>query len=162
MSSDAWVLDDFTTLDLKTTGDTTVGVAGIQDVTMTPSVSIEQLYSGDSTTIEEQFQHEFSVNVEIGFSLWDPVLSRQWLGGSGGTESGSYTDTTQPQKFKIEGTFDSVGGDRTLGDTDPVTVEGITFEEMPIVDASRGEYIQWDLSGTGENIKNVDVTDNTV
>jgi len=161
MASDSWVLDDFTTLDLKTTGDTDTPIAGIQELTIIPSVSIERLYTGDSIKIEEQFQHEFQVQVEIGESLWDPLMARQWLGGSGGTEAGSMTDTTQPQKYKLEGTFDSVGGDRTLGDTDPVTVDGITFEEMPIKDASRGEYEQYDVSGVGETISNVDVTDNT-
>jgi len=162
MSSDAWVLDDFTTLNLQTDGGTDTPIAGIQELTIIPTVSMEQLYTGDSIKIEEQFQHEFEVNVEVGYSLWDPIVARQWLGGSGGTEAGSMTDTTQPQKYTLEGTFDSVGGDRTLGDTDPVSVSGITFPEMPIKDVSRGEYEQYDLSGTGEDISNVDVVDNTV
>jgi hypothetical protein len=34
-------------------------------------------------------------------------------------------------------------------------VTGITFEEMPIIAVSRGEFIQWDLSGVGEDLTNL-------
>jgi hypothetical protein len=150
MANEAYWLDDFATLDLETgeATPTSTPVAGIQNVTIIPSVSVEQLYTGDSIKIDAQKQHEFSVDVSIGYSKWDPVVAEQWLGGGGGTSANSLTDTSDPQKYQITGEFDSVNDNTTLS----VTVEGITFEEMPIIDASRGEYVQWDLEGVGEDM----------
>jgi len=151
MATEAYFLDDFSTLDLETgeATPTSTPVAGIQDVEIIPSVSIERLYTGDSIKIDSQKQHEFSVDVSIGFSKWDNVLAEQWLGGGGGTSGNSMTDTNDPQKFSLN-TFDqmSVGGGTTIN----VQVSGITFEEMPLFSASRGEYVQWDLEGMGEDI----------
>jgi hypothetical protein len=111
-------------------------------------VSLERLYTGDSIKIEAQKQHEFQVQVNIGYSKWDPVVAEQWLGGAGGTSANSMTDTSNPQKYSLTGEFESNGG----GTTFSIEVSGITFEEIPLVDASRGEYIQWDLEGVGEDI----------
>lgn len=148
---DSYWFDDavLTAFETDAATPTSIPVAGLQEVAITPSVSIEQLYTGDSIKIEEQKQHEFSVGVTIGFSKWDPAFAEQWLGGAGSTSTTTMTDTSDPQKFAIN-TFDpvSVGGGTTI----TIGVEGITFEEMPLFDGSRGEYIQWDLEGTGEDI----------
>lgn len=157
---DAWVIDDFTTLDMTTSDQTSTStpVAGIQGVTIVPSVTVEQLYTADSIKIEEQKQFEAAVNVEIEYSLWDETAAvvQQWLGGAGSSAT-SLTDSSDPQKFEISGTFDSVGGDRTMD----ATVTGITFEEMPIIDGDRGEFLSRNLSGTGEDITDLSMTDNT-
>lgn len=150
MGSEAYFVDDASlTFETDESTPTSIAVAGLQDVEIIPSVSIEQLYTGDSIKIEEQVQHEFSVDVNIGFSKWDPAFAEQWLGGSGGTTANSMTDTSDPQKFQVN-TFDpvSVGGGTTIN----IQVDGITFEEMPLFSGSRGEYVQWDVSGTGEDI----------
>jgi hypothetical protein len=150
MSSEAYWFDDATlTLETDESTPTSIPIAGLQEVEIIPSVSIEQLYTGDSIKISEQKQHEFSVDVSIGFSKWDVVFAEQWLGGGGGTSANSLTDTSDPQKYSLN-TFDpvSVGGGTTIN----IEVSGITFEEMPLFGASRGEYVQWDLSGTGEDI----------
>jgi hypothetical protein len=150
LSTNAYFFDDASlTFETDESSPTTVALAGLQEVEIIPSVSIEQLYTGDSIKIDSQKQHEFSVDVTIGFSKWDQALGEQWLGGSGGTTATSMTDTTDPQKFNVN-TYDpvSVGGGNTIN----IKVEGITFEEMPLAAASRGEYEQWDLNGTGEDI----------
>lgn len=151
MAAESYWFDDavLTAFETDAGTPTSVPVAGLQEVSIIPSVSIEQLYTGDSIKIEEQKQHEFSVDVTIGFSKWDPAFAEQWLGGDGSTSTTTMTDTSDPQKFAIN-TFDpvSVGGGTTI----TIGVEGITFEEMPLFDGSRGEYIQWDLEGTGEDI----------
>jgi hypothetical protein len=157
-STDAYRIDDYTTLELATDGGvTTTPIAGIMGVTIIPSVSIDRLYTADSGKIEEQSQYEYAVDVGIEYALWDAEASvvQQWLGGDGASSS-SWSDESQPQKFQISGTFDSVGGDRTL-DT---TVTGITFEEMPIIDGEMNEYLSRDLSGTGEDITDLSMTDN--
>jgi hypothetical protein len=150
VASEAYWFDDATlTLETAESTPTDIPIAGLQEVEIIPSFSIEQLYTGDTVKIEEQKQHEFTVDVTIGFSKWDPTFAEQWLGGGGGASAQSLTDTSDPQKFSIN-TFDpvSVGGGTTIN----IQVDGITFEEMPLFSASRGEYVQWDLSGTGEDI----------
>jgi len=156
---DAYYFDSFTTLELSTEGGgTTTPVAGIQGVSIIPSVSIEQLYTGDTAKIEAQQQHEYSVDVSIEYAKWAETADvvQQWLGGDGSSAE-SWTDTNDPQKFQINAVWDSVGGDRTLD----ATVTGITFEEMPIIDGSMGEYLSRDLSGTGEDVTDLTMVDNT-
>ena len=143
---DAYFADE-ATLSIETASGTSVDIAGLQDLTVVPSVSVEQLYTGDSIKIEEQKQHEFEVQVDIGFSLWDLSLAEEWLGGEGSTAT-SMTDTNDPQKYLVSGEFTSADGSLTY----QWEVSGVTFEEMPILDFSRGEFIQWDLSGTGEDL----------
>jgi hypothetical protein len=147
--TDAFFSDD-ATLTLETSGATSVPIAGIQDIEVVPSVSIERLYTGDSIKIDSQQQHEFEVAVDIGFSKWDLSLAAEWLGGPASTAT-SMTDTTDPQKYKITSTFTEVNN----GATYDLEVTGITFEEMPIIAVSRGEFIQWDLSGVGEDLTNL-------
>lgn len=152
MATEAYVLDDYSTLSLQTTGAVSTPIAGIQGVTITPNVSIERLYTADSIKIEEQQQFEFQCDVSIEYALWDSdaTLLKQWLGGEG-SSSTSITDTTDPEKFQVDGTFASVNTNRTLS----ATVTGITFEEMPVIDTEMGEFVSRDISGVGENIKNV-------
>jgi len=152
--ADAFFSDD-ATLTLKTSSGTDVPIAGIQDIEVVPSVSIERLYTGDSIKIDSQQQHEFEVAVDIGFSKWDLDLAKEWLGGDG-TSVTTLTDTTDPQKYKITSEFTEVND----GSTYKLEVTGITFEEMPIIAVSRGEFIQWDLSGIGEDVNTLDNTDN--
>jgi hypothetical protein len=150
MSAEAYWVDDATlTFETDAATATAIPIAGLQGVEIIPSVSIEQLYTGDSIKIDAQKQHEFSVDVNITFSKWDPTFAEQWLGGGGDTSANSMTDTSDPQKFAIN-TYDpvSVGGGTTIN----IQVDGITFEEMPLFAGSRGEYVEWDLSGTGEDI----------
>jgi len=150
MSAEAY-WSDTATLTLETDGATSIPTAGLQGVTVIPSVSIEQLYTGDSIKIEEQQQHEFEVQVEIDISKWDLTMYEQWVGGGGGTTGTSMTDTSDPQKYTVSGTFESVGG--TNAYTWEVT--GVTFEEMPIVDFGRGEFIEHNLSGIGEDLTDI-------
>lgn len=147
-------LDDWTTLDLtEDDGDTDTPVAGIQDVTVVGNFSIDRHYTSDSVKIQAQKRHEFQVNVQIGYSNWDVSVAKEWLGGAG-SDNTDVQDTSDPQKYSISGTFESTDHANQLD----FTVTGITFEEMPIIDASRGEFVQWDLDGTGEDITGVDVT----
>jgi hypothetical protein len=144
--TEAYFLDQ-ATLDMETEQADNIPIAGIQDITLVPSVSIERLYTGDSIKIDSQKQHEFEVQVDIGFSKWDLSLAEEWLGGDGATGT-AMADTNDPQKYTVSGDFTSVGG----GTTYQWEVTGVTFEEMPIIDASRGEFVQWDLSGIGEDL----------
>jgi hypothetical protein len=155
MAEEAYVLDDYATLNVEESdGNTSVPIAGVQGVTIVPNVSIERLYTADSIKIEEQQQFEFQVDVSIEYALWDDsaTLVKQWLDGSGGSTGTSISDTTNPQKFKVIGAFNSVNGNTQL----TADVTGITFEEMPVIDTEQGEFVSRDVSGVGEGIENVD------
>lgn len=156
---DAYTIDDYTTLELAVDGGSpTTPVAGIRGVTIVPSVEIDRLMTADSGKAEAKHQYDYSVDVGIEYALWDENASvvQQWLGGDGGTAT-SWTDTGNPQEFQLSGTFDSVGGDRTLD----VVVSGVTFSEMPILDGEQNEFLSRDLSGTGDDITDLSMTDNT-
>ena len=142
----AYWLDD-ATLDLETDDGTAVPVAGIQDVEVVAAVDIVTLFTADSIKPEAKKQQEFEPSVNIGFSKFDPAIVEEWLGGAGASAA-SMADTSNPQMFTIDGTFEAVGGDESF----EATVTGITFPEMPIIQASRGEFVQWDLSGDAMDI----------
>lgn len=148
---EAYWLDD-ATLDLETDSGEVVPMAGIQDVEIVAAVDIVTLFTADSIKPEAKKQQEFEPDVNIGFSKFDVELAQEWLGGDGPSAT-AMADTSDPQMFTIDGTFESVGGDTTF----EATVTGITFEEMPLIQASRGEFVQWDLSGQAMDITNFDV-----
>lgn len=146
--SSIYQLNDFDTLDLvEDSGSTSTPVAGIQNCVITPTASEETLFTGDSVKIADRFHHEHQVNVEIGYSFFDGAIVEHWLGGAG-SSGGSWTDTSDPQTFELTADFRSRDGSNAL----TVTVESITFPEMVIADLSRGEYAQWDITGTGDDI----------
>lgn len=148
-------LQDYSTLDLtEEDSSTATAVAGVQNVSIEPNVSIEHLYTADSLKVADRLQHEFQVNVEIGYAFFDGDVVSYWLDGSGGSTATSMTDTSDPQTYQLAGNFVSADGNNQID----VTVTGITFESMPMLDAANGEFAQWDLEGTGEDISNFDVT----
>ena len=157
MSKDQiYILDDYATLDLvEEDSDSATPVAGIQDVTIEASQSIETLYTADSAKVSDKFGHEHVVNVEIGYSFFDGEVVAQYLGGDGGTTATSWEDSSDLQHYELTGTFEARDGSQQI----EVTITGITFESMPIMDAARGEYAQWDLSGEGIDITNFEVVE---
>lgn len=154
MSRDTiWQLNDFATLDVvEEDTEESTPVAGLQDVSIVPQEQIEILYTADSTKIADRFSHEKQVAVDIGFSFWDGEIAEEWLGGAG-QSAGTWEDTSDPQLFELTGDFRSRDGSQAM----TFTIPGITFEEMPLLDASRGEYAQWDLTGIGEDVEEFDV-----
>jgi len=152
-----YTLDDYSTLDLKLSGGDTIPIAGIQEVSVVPSVSIERLMTADSIKTASKLQHEFMVDVSIGYSLWDPDVVRQWLDDStaadGTDDPVTMADDSSPTEYEIDVSFVS----KADNDTVNATVEGITFEEMPIFDAGKGEFAQWDLDGTGDDLTGFEV-----
>jgi len=147
---EAYWLDQISdgTFSVTTTSGGTNYVAGVQSVAISGETTVERLFTVDSITVEAQKQHETTVDIEVGASLWDSTFVKQWLGGGGGTTNTSIEDTSDLQKFKLEVVTDSVAG----GTTVTITVDNITFESMPVLDASRGEYVEWNPSGTGTTL----------
>ena len=153
MATEAYHLQDFTTLSLDTDDTATaVPVAGIRGVTVTFNVSIDELFTADSTTVDSLKQRELKADVEIEYAKFDPVLVKEWLGGAG-TSASAWGDNSDPQEFKFKLVIPSEG-------TDELTLEvsRLVFEEMPAFDASNDDFAEWGLSGTAYAIDNVAVT----
>lgn len=153
--ANAYFSDDIGTLTLETDDSTPTGtpVAGIQNVEISADVSIESLYTGDSIKTESKKQHEAQVSVSIGYSKFDATVVNEWLDGDTQAGATAFADTTDPEKYQLTGTFTAVGG----GTTATIEIGGITFESMPLISASRGEFVQWDLEGVGEDVTNFTV-----
>jgi len=150
-----YALQDFTTLDLETDEMTpqTTPVAGIQNVEIMLSFSHEDLFTADTIKREDVLQHSATVPVDIGFTFWDGEFAKQVLGGSGGTSGTSLADDSSPQRFQISGTFAS----RNAANEVDLTVEGITFEEIPLFMGEQGGFTSWDISGVGDDVTTYDV-----
>ena len=144
---------DYQTLTVENEAGTETVVAGLEGLTITPTTTTDQHYTADSAKINDQVSYEHAVNVEIDTAYWDGDFAKEWLGGSGASAT-SWADTSDPELFQIATyTHDSRDGSMQL----TAEVENITFEEIPLVEWSQGEYLSWNLSGTGEDIPNFDV-----
>ena len=153
MSAEAYHLQDYTSLSLDTDDtDTNTSVAGIRGVTVTPNVSIDELFTADSTEVDSLKQRELKVDVEIEYAKFDPTVVEEWMGGAG-TSATSWGDNSDPQEFKFTFEIDSEG-------TDVLSLEvgRIVFEEIPVFDGSNDDYAEWGLSGTGYALRQVEET----
>lgn len=146
---------DYSTLDLtETDGSTSLAIAAITEVSITPSVSIEHLFTADSIKAVDRMQHSFQGDITIGHARFDGDIAKQWLDGSGGNTATSLTDTSDPQTFEVQGTFVSADGANQID----ATATDITFESMPLFDGSMDGWYQRNLEGTFEDLTNFDVT----
>jgi hypothetical protein len=140
-------------LTVENSSGTAVNIAGIQDATITPAYEHEELYTLDSTLRETVKRYEHNVNVEITYAKFDPTAVQEWLGGEGSTATASQ-DTNDPALFNIEDVATSADGEyeRT------VVADKVVFPEFPIKSASYGEYEEWDLTGSGREISQIEDT----
>jgi hypothetical protein len=148
-----YTLDDYGTLTIETSGGTATPIGGVTEVEAMANVSIEELHTADSIKVADKLQHEFNVDVSIGFMFWDGTFAEQWLGGDGSTGT-SMADTTTPQKYTLNGTFQSRDSSQEID----MAIEGITFESIPLMTGSNGEYTSWDLDGSGEDVTTYSVS----
>jgi len=130
-----------------------VPIAGIQDAVITPAYEHEELYTLDSVLRETVKRYEHNVNVEITYAKFDPAAAQEWLGGEGSTATASQ-DTNDPALFNIEDVATSADGEyeRT------VVADKVAIPEFPILSKSYGEYEEWDLTGSGREISQIEDT----
>jgi len=152
--SNVYALRRYTTLDMTTDGGTETPVAGIHNVEVVASVDITKFDTADSIFTEDKMQSGFNVDVSIEYGLFDGDIVKEWLAGDGGTSATSMTDTSRPQQFSLTGTFEDRGGSNQI----ELTVEEITFEDMPLFSGGEDEYAAWNLEGDGAKLTNFDVT----
>jgi len=153
--TDNYWLNDFNTLTLQTVSGTTDTVAGIRGVTLEAEFStFEHLYTADSTKRVNTKQAQANVPISIEFAFFDGTFVEEWLGGDGGTST-SLSDTSDPELFELTGNFRNDDGTKQID----VTVTDITFENIPLFDASMDEFVVWGLDGEGADISNFEVTE---
>jgi len=126
----------------------TINIAGLRGITITPAWETTELYTADSTFRETVKQYEHNVNVEIDYAFFDVAAAQQWLGGQGTTSSTASTDTSDPMLFTVKRADPSADGSVTKN----VEVEKVVFPEFPLVDGSQDEFEEYGLSGSGRSV----------
>jgi len=133
--------------------DSEILFAGVRDVTITPAYEHTELYTIDSTFRDAVKRYEHNVNVEITYAKFSVEFAQEWLGGEGATATASQDDA-DPMKFNLENiTPSSDGGfERTTQVTD------VVFPELPLDSASYGEFEEYDLTGSGRTVGQLEDT----
>jgi len=154
MANDAYWFSDGALTVQNEADDTDTPIAGLRGVTITPAFETTELYTADSTFRDIVKQYEHNVNVEIDYVFFDISTAKQWLGGKGSTSATASTDTSDPMLFNVERVDPSADG--SLEKT--TEVQNVVFPEFPLVDGSQDEFEEYGLSGSGEQIANLDET----
>jgi hypothetical protein len=140
-------------LSMQNESDTDVPIAGIRDVVITPAYEHTELYTIDSTFREDVKRYEHNVNVEITYANFSLDLAQEWLGGEGSTATASQ-DSADPALFAIEDVHTSADG----GFQRTTAVGDVVFPEFPAIDASYGEFEEYNLTGSGKQLTDLSDT----
>ncbi len=132
---------------------TAVNVGGAQSVSISPSGEHTNLFTSDSVLREDVRRGNMLVDVSFEYAKWGSEFVKQWLGGGTG-EKLTIEDTSEVTQFTFTGTIEN-----GQGDTLEVEVVNVDFEELDIFEASMGEFISQNQSGTGDNV-NITETEN--
>ncbi|AHG00923.1 hypothetical protein HALLA_12125 [Halostagnicola larsenii XH-48] len=139
---------DSMTLSVTDPQDGDVPVAGLQSVSVMLSAEHIELFTADSIKRESVKKRELSVPVEVEYAKFDETFAQWWMGVT--SAGSSIEDTSDVALFSIEGTITSANGDTTLEGS----IDDVYFEEMPLWEASEGEFVSQSLSGTGADVSN--------
>ena len=152
MSAQRYFGDDMA-LKIETTAGTPteIVVASLKGVTVTLSAEHVDLYSADSIEREDVKKRQLEVPVEVSIAAFDVALMQGWMAGDSTTTATSVTDTSDVATFTLTGTLTPAGGGSDL----KAVVEEVYFPEMPVMDASEGEWVVHDLSGKGKTISSL-------
>jgi len=152
MAAEVFFSDD-ATLTVNDSADTGLDVvAELKGVTFELTADHVTLFSGDSIERSAVKKRELEIPVDISVAAFDPAFAQAWMAGDSTTTATSVTDTTDVAEFNLTGTFTTVGG----GTTYDVEIDGVYFETLPMFGADEGEFIVWDISGTGKTVSNLD------
>jgi len=130
--------------------DSEILFAGVRDITITPAYEHTNLYTIDSAFREAVKRYEHDVNVEITYAKFSLEFAQEWLGGEGSTATASQDDS-DPMKFNLENVTPSSDGtfERTT------SVADVVFPELPLDQATYGEFEEYSLTGSGRKVDNL-------
>jgi len=151
MTDESYFFNDGALTVTNEASDTTLTIAGLKGVTITPGFELNEYYTADSTLRHVVKQYEHGVAVEIDYAFFNIEAAQQWLGGEGDTTATATTDTSDPMKFGVERVDPSAKG----GYERTTEVEKVVFPEFPVVDGSQDEMEEYGLSGTGRSVTNL-------
>jgi hypothetical protein len=140
-------------LSIQNSSDTDVPIAGIRDVTITAADEITELYTIDSNFREDVKRYEHNVNVEITYANFSLDFAQEWLGGEGSTATASQ-DTADPALFSIDDVHTSADG----GFERTTTVDNVIIPEFPMVEGTYGEFEEYNITGSGEQLTDLSDT----
>lgn len=128
---------------------TSLNVGLLQNVEIIAAFeTFEYLDSADSVKFETEKQGSFRVTVTVGAAKYDVATIQHWLGGSGASSTG-LVDKSDPALFNITGEVTPTDGTAT---NLQAAVTRCSTDEIPIFSATMGEYIQQDVTFTGQDI----------
>jgi hypothetical protein len=152
MSNYAFHLQNSTTLQLDV-GGTARAIAGVSDATVMLTQSVVELETGDSVLRQDSYKESVRPEAEITVRKWNHDLLNSILGSPAG--SNAIEDTADIPPVSFNGTFEAADNPRTV----TLNLVGGTTEEWPIFDLSMGDYGEWNLSLTFDNIETYTVND---
>ena len=127
---------------------TDIPIGKLQALELRVEVEETEYYSADSTLREAVRHTEKTPIVSATVGSWDIELHKQWLGGDG-TSSTGLTDTSDPQKFDIQGDLSPVDDNTQAWQ---VEITGVTFATLPFFSASRNEFVGLEIEGRGDDV----------
>lgn len=144
------------TVSVDTSGDgsadTDLTVARARSATVTLSPEHDEFFAPGEVTRDEVKRREIDVSVEIEAAEFDEQLAQYVLGGDP-SSTGTATDLSSADNnvATFEVTVEQPDTEGT--DTRKAVVDGVFFEEMPLVDAAEGEFESKDLTGHGNAVE---------
>jgi len=133
--------------------DSEILFAGVRDISITPLYEHSKLYTIDSTFRETVKRYEHDVQVEITYAKFSQSFVEEWFGGEGATATAAQ-DSADPMKYNLENVTPSANG----GFERTTAVEKVAFPELPLDNASYGEYEEYDLTGSGRSVTQIEDT----
>jgi hypothetical protein len=144
VNQDTW-WGETMTLSAETTDTNSVPVAGLQSVSISASGEHTSLFTADSVLREDVRRGQMEVSIEFEYAKWDATFVQSWMGA--GQDNTTIEDSSEVPLFNITGTIEN-----GQGDTLDVEVTDVYFEELDVFEASMGEFISKNQSGTGKNM----------
>ena len=128
-------------------------VAGVSEATINISQSIVELETGDSVKREDKYKESVRIEGDVTVRKWDHEIITEVLGSP--DSATALEDTADVPDVDLEGTFQAANDDREI----TLKAVGGSTEEWPIFDLSLGDYGEWNLSLTFDDLETFTVTD---
>jgi len=148
MAAEPFRLQNATTLDWTING-TTYPVAGVTEANLSITSDITELETGDSVFRQEHYHSSVRFPVSVTARKFDHDIISDILGTP---SSGAFEDRSDLPPFELEGTFDSA----ERGSSKSITAKVVDIpvpEELPIIQASMDEYVEWTIESDGATLQ---------
>lgn len=138
---------DSATISMELEGGTNIPVGNLQSIEIRVVATRNEYFSADSAKRQDVKHTERVPVISATIGSWDPLLFQHYLGGSGKV-SNSIEDTSDPQKYTINGSVTPSGGSTKY----EAQVVGAETDDMPMFTASRNEFVGLEVEFRGDDL----------